>query len=327
MTANHIRVGTFNLYNLALPERPYYDRQYTRGDYRQKVEWLQQQLTKMRGDLIGFQEVFHQAALEDVLRGVSHYDDCRMLVAPEQRRTPSVGLVTRFEVLDHTFVTDFPEDAILEIEDMAIPITRFSRPVLRARLRIRGALYVTVFVTHLKSKNPLIPEGVDRHDPVERAIGKARSLIKRAAEATAVRCLLLAHLAHNNEPVIVMGDINDTGHAVTSEIMTGSPPWRTLPFEKKLRNWDVLLYNVKDIQARQSYRDVYYTHIHNGHYESLDHILVSQEFVRQNPQHIGYVEYVKVLNDHLLDDTLSNDRIPRWQSDHGQVVASIRLRE
>jgi predicted extracellular nuclease len=69
-----------------------------------------------------------------------------------------------------------------------------------------------------------------------------------------------------------------------------------------------------------------YTHIHNGHFESLDHVLVSQEFVGQNPRHVGAVEYVSVLNDHLIDETLSDDKIPRWQSDHGQVVVTIKLR-
>lgn len=88
----------------------------------------------------------------------------------------------------------------------------------------------------------------------------------------------------------------------------------------------MLLYNVKDIQARQSYRDTYYTYIHNGHYESLDHILVSQEFVHQNPSRLGEVEYVSVHNDHLIDETLSDQAVPRWQSDHGQVVTTIRLR-
>jgi len=39
--------------------------------------------------------------------------------------------------------------------------------------------------------------------------------------------------------------------------------------------------------VRASDRDVTYSHIHNGRYEVLDHILVSQEFVRSNPNHIG----------------------------------------
>ncbi len=154
----------------------------------------------------------------------------------------------------------------------------------------------------------------------------ALSFSFRTAEATALRCVLLDKLRGNDHPLVVLGDTNDIGTAVTSEIIAGAPPWRNLRYRQKLRIWDVLLYNVKDIQARQSYRDAYYTHIHNGHYESLDHILVSQEFVHQNPKRLGQVEYVSVLNDHLIDETLSDEKLPVWQSDHGQVMATIRLR-
>ena len=47
--------------------------------------------------------------------------------------------------------------------------------------------------------------------------------------------------------------------------------------------------------------------------------------MRANPEYRGYVEYVKVFNDHLIDETLSNEEVPVTQSDHGQVVATIRL--
>ncbi len=210
---------------------------------------------------------------------------------------------------------------------MEIPLLKFSRPILKVRLEIRTGLEVFVFVVHLKSKRPKMSEDAKPHDPRERSKGHARSLMLRAAETTAMRHLLLDTLQDTYDPVIVMGDFNDDGGAVTSKIMSGSPPWRNLDRKDKERIWDALLYNTKDIQARQSYRDVYYTHVHNGHYDSLDHILVSQEFVRQNPSRVGYVEYVKVFNDHLVDDTLSDDKIPLWQSDHGQVVVTVHLEE
>jgi endonuclease/exonuclease/phosphatase family metal-dependent hydrolase len=327
METNRFRIGTFNLYNLALPEKRFYNRQYSKQVYHQKIRWIADQLGEIRGDIVGFQEIFDPAALQEALSTSGVYKNgVELLVGDRVGQGPVVGLATHFEVMGYESITEFPEKAKLEIDGMAVPITTFSRPVLQARLQIRPALTVVVFVVHLKSKNPMIPDGVDRHDPLERAIGKARSLIRRAAEATAIRCMLIDYLRGNNDAVIILGDINDTGQAVTSELMAGSPPWRNIPFEKKLRTWDILLYNVKDIQARQSYRDVYYTHIHNGHYESLDHILVSQEFVRLNPNHVGYVEYVQTFNDHLIDDTLSDDDIPNWQSDHGQVAATIRLR-
>ncbi|MBN1584252.1 MAG: endonuclease/exonuclease/phosphatase family protein [Anaerolineae bacterium] len=326
MARERFKIGTFNLYNLVLPKTYYYGRRmYSSESYEKKVDWIAGQLGRMDADLVGFQEIFHRAALAQVIDHSGIYPQSALVTGQERPEGPVVGLLSRFPVLESEFVLEFPTQARLEMDGVPIPLTTFSRPVLCARVELPTGHRVMVFVVHLKSKNPMIRDGADDHDPMERAIGKARSLIRRAAEATAVRCLLLDRLKGNDDPVVILGDINDTGQAVTSEIIAGSPPWRTLPLKVKKGVWDVLLYNVNDIQARQSYRDIYYTHIHNGHYESLDHILVSQEFVNQNPDHIGIVEYVRVYNDHLVDDTLSADKIPAWQSDHGQVTVTIRL--
>lgn len=325
MSRKYFKVGTFNLLNLALPEERYYNRQYRREDYEKKVSWLAYQLKRMNADIVGFQEVFHIAALNNVLEATGIYEKASVSVGERSGDGPAVGLVSRFPILEHDIIPEFPPKAQLEIDGVAVPISNFSRPVLKVKMRLSDELDVMVFVVHLKSKRPKVSEDVNPHDPREQAMGHARSLMIRAAEATALRHLLLDELENTNLPVIVMGDFNDDGQAVTSEIMVGTEPWRNLPMEVKRQLWDVHLYNVKDIQARQSYRDVYYTHLHNGHYDSLDHILVSQEFVRQNPQRLGYVEYVKVFNDHLIDETLSDDRIPFWESDHGQVVATIQL--
>jgi endonuclease/exonuclease/phosphatase family metal-dependent hydrolase len=77
--------------------------------------------------------------------------------------------------------------------------------------------------------------------------------------------------------------------------------------------------------VRRTGRDVSYTHIFNGHYENLDHILVSQEFYERNPQRIAEVMNLRYFNDHLIDSQLSNDRRDRTVSDHAQLVAEIRL--
>ena len=253
------------------------------------------------------------------------YDGASIRMGERNEEGPAVAIASRFEALDYEVFIDFPHLALLEFNGVEMPLTKFSRPVLQAKIQIHPELVVNVFVVHLKSKRPKIKEGVNPHDPRERAMGHARSLMIRAAETTALRHILLDTLENTDHPVIVLGDFNDDGSAVTSKILCGTEPWRNLKREEKAAIWDVHLYNVKDIQARQSYRDVYYTHLHNGHYDSLDHILVSQEFVRQNPQRLGYVEYVKVFNDHLIDQSLSDDRVPKWESDHGQVVTTIQL--
>lgn len=324
MNRRSLRVGTFNLRNLALPGQQFYNEQYTVEEFAQKQQWIGEQLHRMRADIIGFQEVFHEQALEQVVAN-SPCQDYQMVVATPITDTPAVALISRLPIQQYTIIRDFPAAARLDIQSPELSLTHFSRPVLSVRLRLSEQVECTVLVVHLKSKRPIYPEGVDRQDPMERAKGQARSLILRAAEAVALRLVLMEVLQNQDHPVIVMGDFNDGGLAVTSQLISGAAPQRNMESEQKQRIWDVLLYHVKDIQARQSYGDFYYTHIHNGHYESLDHIMVSQELVAQNPHRVGRVVYVSVFNDHLMDETLSREPVPRWQSDHGQVVACIEL--
>ena len=53
----------------------------------------------------------------------------------------------------------------------------------------------------------------------------------------------------------------------------------------------------------------------------LDHILVSEHFVKQSPNRIGYVQFLQYYNDHLTDDTLKDEERDMTASDHAQVVA------
>ncbi|MFN3196790.1 MAG: endonuclease/exonuclease/phosphatase family protein [Bradymonadia bacterium] len=325
-------VGSFNLRNLVRPGVPYYGRE---GDSPREVQrkqvWIGRQLDNMRAEIVGVQEVFHADALAGAVER-SRMGRHNATVHVSEREgddgpLPSVGLVTTLPVKRCEFIESFPSAGCLQLSEGANPVDRFSRPVLRAEIELPTGPTVVVFVVHLKSKRPEMLDGEDEHDPMHRATGKARSLIRRASEAIALRHLLVEALHDTDTPVMVMGDLNDAGGAVTSDIITGSPPWGRLPERQKQALWDVLLYNVKDIQARQSHKDVYYTHLHNGHYDALDHILVSQEFSRGNRRGIGHVEYVQVLNDHLVDRTLARRKTPRWHSDHGLVVATFKLYE
>lgn len=320
------RVGNFNLCNLALPNWVFYRREYySQEDYAKKIAWIAQQLDRMQADVIGFQEVFHPEALQAALAQSSHCRDFYLIAVSPQDDTPTVAIASRFPILRHEYIANFPIESQLEVRGAKMPLTHFSRPVLSVRLQLSPSIECAIYVAHLKSKRPIIPQAADRHDPVEIAKGQARSLMLRAAEAIALRVLMMEVLQDRDYPVILLGDLNDGGPAVTSRIISGDPPHRRLEQAAKRDVWDVLLYHAKDIQARQSFDDYLYTHLHGGHYECLDHIMVSQEFVAQNPDRIGRVGYVSVLNDHLLDETLSDETIPKWQSDHGQIVASIEL--
>lgn len=325
--SRHIRIGTFNLYNLVLPHVHYYeDRSYTQEEYIQKKQWISQQLSRMEADLVGFQEVFHEQALLEVIHESPRYNDAAVIVANATGENPTVALVSSLPVLKYEIIEAFPQTAKLELSGPDAPLNHFAHPVLKADILLNEKIECTVFVVHLKSKRPVILEGKDRHDPIELTKGRIRSLIQRAAETTALRVLLLETMQHSNRPVILMGDINDSDRAVTSRLLSGEPPDASWENQYKQQAWDVLLYFVKDVQARQTRGDFYFTHMHDGYYESLDHILLSQEFMIQNPNHIARVQYVSILNDHLIDPSLIDRPIESWKSDHGQVIVQIELR-
>jgi predicted extracellular nuclease len=319
-------VGSFNLLNLVLPEVEFYgDRKYTKEVYQQKKAWINHQLTQMNAEIIGFQELWHEQAMKEIISENQAYKDAEIITTSKGGTSPKVALLSKLPILKYQVFKHFPIQANLDFEETIIPINSFSRPVIAADIALTSDIQCTVFVAHLKSKRPIFPQNVDREDPIEIVKGTARALIRRAAEANALRIILIDKLKNRQHPVIALGDLNDGNLSVTTKMITGKPPWEKLELETKKKFWDVLLYSVKDIQARQSYGDYYYSHIHNGHYESLDHILVSEEFISTNRDRIAQVTYVSVLNDHLIDETLSDEDTKEWQSDHGQIVASFRL--
>lgn len=324
---NVLKVASFNLLNLIQPETKFYGkRSYTKEEYKQKKEWISLQLTKMNADIVGFQELFDEQSLREIIEEHPLYQGAEVVMGARKGGSPAVAIVSRFPIKSYTVYSDFPEQ--LEVDGLVVPFTEFSRPILHAEIELTSNLDVTVFVAHLKSKRPLIPDDVkDRHDPLEISKGSARSLLLRASEANALRTILMNSLKDRDHPVITLGDLNDTHTSVTTQIISGQAPPRYWPMEQKKKLWDILLYHVKDIQARQSSKDVYYTHIHNGHYESLDHIMVSQELVKENPNRVGRVVYVRTFNDHIIDQTFANKKINCWESDHAQVVATIELED
>ena len=163
----------------------------------------------------------------------------------------------------------------------------------------------------------------DRYRPHQTNLGAALSTIRRTAEASALRFLLTGLMRGNDAPVIVLGDINDNQMSNTANILTEQPQYLV---GDSIGGGDAALYTAQTLQEYRNTRDVYYTHIHQDMMESLDHILVSQEFYDRNPQRIGVVSNLRYFNDHLFDSQLSDDKRDRIASDHGQLVAEIRLR-
>ena len=336
-----ISIATFNAENLITAGKPIYDEPdpyYNQDQYQKKTNWIKNQLLKMKADIVGFQEIFEELALRECIP--DEMKSWHLFVANPTGRSPVNAILSKFplikiEVIENLpFVFDFFDEkeiaAPLESIPVSIPLKKFSRGVLNAEIKLNENISVSVIVLHLKSKRPILADGIDRNRATypELAKGSARSLIRRAIESCGVRQILSDEInSDDKKSIFVLGDLNDNDTAVTNQAILGEEPFRKLPREEKLKKWKHVFQNCKDVQARKSIENFYYTYIHNGHYESLDNIFVSNHFAELNANKIGRIIDVRLYNDHVIDDKTSMDKKPIHVTDHGQVVANIDLFE
>jgi len=397
--SNRATFASFNVKNLIGADKEYYKFQtYTPEEYAWKKAWLADQIVQMDADVIGFQEIFEDEALSDVITEADARGNARNEASiPDKSKAYSGKAI--FNRLDYTpykgaalaFARNAadpgtpgnrrPGVAVLSrlgfdgpaevIQDLPQPLTinfgalrglegdagsytlrRLSRPVLKVRIPFGGQT-VTLFNSHLKSKlgEYLTPEGdsfapeadLTRYDPVGRAMGSLRSALRRMAEAWVLRREIVAELQRGN-PVIAMGDFNDGEHATSSEIIAGEVPFKNygwmLRHDAKSYNdrysreehlaitEDVerhRLHSAEKLFIRKSLRDMVYTSAFGGVYESIDQIYLSRHFEPDYEDRIGEMEYFSVYNDHLTDGSHAEAPYNKLASDHGQIVAHLRM--
>jgi hypothetical protein len=337
MRLRRLTIATFNLYNLNLPGLPMYrDREgWSQDEYDRKIVWIARMLDGLDADVIGVQELWHPDALQAAL-DASRLKDTHELLAPPGAagaRIVCAALVRKgLRVEDPEWLVSFPEGFRLQSrgEDpqtpaISVDIADFSRPVMRFRIKPRDDRDdVFVYVCHFKSKGPTpiyiedwyVREVYSKH---AQSLGAALSTIRRTAEAAALRFLLSEQMKDSRVPVIVLGDINDGQHSNTANILTEQP--RYLVGESK-GGGDTALYTAQTLQEYRSTRDVYYTHVHQDIMESLDHILVSEEFYDNSRRRIWIFDGMVVANDHLNREDHKLD----GSTDHGVIAAAFEYR-
>ncbi|UQV47010.1 endonuclease/exonuclease/phosphatase family protein [Janthinobacterium lividum] len=311
-----IRFATFNVCNLAPAGAKLYDNlePLSLAQYEAKAEWTARQIDLLDADVIGFQEIFSQAALRDVLSRTRHYREATLAgydaTDTGGRMLPTVALVSRLPLAGAGATwANFPAGVTVSADDNAC---RFARAPLHVQVILPGGQLTDVVVVHLKSRRPDYRHG-DGNDAAAYALANLRSLQRRGAEAVALR-MLASELGHSGRPRIVLGDFNDIANAVTTSIVMGAGAPCEPGMEMRAR-----LYDANAIQLRQdALRHVGYTNIHDSAYMTIDHILVSEHFHAASPRAIGVMQEVTYLNDHLLLG------LPH-SSDHGQVLARIKL--
>lgn len=338
MSLDRFSVATFNLYNLQLPGVAMHPGQkpWTEDEFAAKQAWIARQLVALDADVIGLQELWSREAMERVLAEPLLHQTYDLLAEPASGTRIICGALVRKGLLRGTplWIDTFPAELRLESSgndaqtpDVRVTIPRFSRPVLNFQVALREQPpFTEVFVAHLKSK---LPERVSNEawfaadaaafKPHANALGAALATIRRTAEATGLRILLTKAMKGTVTPVLLLGDLNDGQHSNTLNILTEQP--RYLVGESR-GGVDTGLYTAQTLQEFRDTRDVYYTHVHNDLRESLDHILVSEQFYDNSRRRLWLFEGLAINNDHLNDD----DHRVTGTGDHGVVRVNFRWR-
>jgi predicted extracellular nuclease len=338
MNLEAFSVATFNLYNLQLPGESMNpgQRVWTDEEFGRKVRWIGDQLRTLRADVVGLQELWSREAMERVLEAANLDDDYDLLAEPATGTKIVCAALARKGLLqgDPEWIEDFPEALRLQSSgndaqtpDVRVTIPGFSRPVLHFRVALRDPPPLTeVFVAHLKSK---LPERVHDEEWFEQdrelyrdhseALGAALATIRRTAEATALRVLLTDAMKGTVTPVLVLGDLNDGQHSNTVNILTAQP--RYLVGDSR-GGTDIGLYTAQTLQEYRDTRDVYYTHVHEDLRESLDHVLVSEQFYDNSRRRMWLFDGLAISNDHLNDE----DHRLTGTGDHGVVKVKFAWR-
>lgn len=307
---------------------------------------------------------YHRKAIFRKLK-YTPYHEAALVFAPNAsdggpgERRPGVAILSRHGlagpariIQDLARPLTIPMRALTGEDAGHYTVSRLSRPILMVRVPV-GDQVVSVFTCHLKSKlgEFMRPEGADfppeadltAYDPAGRALGAMRAALRRMAEAWVLRREILAELDQGH-PVIVTGDFNDGEHAVSSEIISGETPFRNyswmLRHDAKTPNdryskeehaaiteavERVRLHSAEKLFVRKSLRDMVYTAAFGGVYESIDQIYLSRHFLPGEPGAMGEMEYFSVFNDHLTDGSHPEAPYNKLASDHGQIMAHLRL--
>lgn len=339
MKLRELSIATFNLYNLNEPGRPLYtDRDgWSEEEHARKIAWTARQLTVLRSDVFGFQELWHPESMRRALALAGLTDEYDLLVPPAADGSKIVcAAIVRKGLLSGQaeWIERFPERFVLssrgddpQTPQIEVNIRGFSRPVAHFTIQPRDdGPEIHVYVCHFKSKGPTkvyneawFRDDRDAYAPHATNLGSALSTIRRTAEASALRFLLTQQMKGNDTPVIVLGDINDGHFSNTTNVLTEQPRYLV---GDAVGGGDNALYSTQTLQEYRDTRDVYYTHVHEGIRESLDHIMVSEQFYDHSRKRVWLFDGLVVNNDHLnFDDHKANGT-----NDHGVIRALFKYK-
>lgn len=309
-------VMTWNVENLFRPGNRSGSGPRDMDVYARKLTNIGRTIAGISPDVIAFQEVGEEDALRDLLARLGdRYPYMRVSRHPDVRGI-RVALVSRLPLLQARDLDAFPPEGMVNLNSTdGKPVTSMGRGALKATVVLSPGLLVNVVTAHLKSKLITYPGG--RRAPEsedERARETGIALLRRAAEAVAVRVWMNRLMVGNNEPAILLGDFNDEPDAVTTQLMLG-PEDRSLTQRDKFD--DIRLYSLANyIPAERRYSRIY----HKSK-ELIDHIMVSHELIFYLRKADSFVEPIEGIDQDV------DSRRDAVYPDHAPIFARFEIPE
>ena len=312
-----IKIATFNLFQFCSPNFSFYTKKekFQKEDWEEKKNWIKEQLQKMDCDIVGFQEVFSQEELKELVLecGFKEFVVSNKPKLDEKNRvfkTTTVALASKFPIKEIKKVS--------KNENFT-----FAREPIKATISLKNDLDINVYVAHLKSnrlnefeykftKDSTLEEKKSKLD-IALKNNYSLSLKQRLNEAKVLHFDIKKQIL----PSILLCDLNDREFSITIDALTNKRFYKN-----ELKKDDFILFDSYDIAPKKVYNPHpefkgfkrVPTSYFVGHGNTLDFIFVSKDLENSVKNH-------KVFDEHLQ----KNRNGTLKQSDHAQVVCDIEI--
>ena len=298
----------------------------TQGQLAAKIESLRSVIDAQKPHVLALQEIGSESALGKLQAALTTPMPHRAVAAPDDRGI-RVGFISRRVLHEPLQIRPFPS-GLLPVQvgddppgpDGPRTMNLMGRAALQVMVRANGR-DVHLVNTHLKSKLLTFPRGFTPVDEDQRARFAAYALYRRASEATTLRTHLDGLLAGGgrDEPVILLGDMNDEPDAATTLILNGPPGSEigSVGFDQPDQGDGDRMWNTANLIPEPQR----FTRLYRGRMELIDHIFVSHYLVTDT--RITEVTTVTAEAGMPSIDDDPNERIGEPGSDHAAVVATF----
>jgi endonuclease/exonuclease/phosphatase family metal-dependent hydrolase len=341
------RVLSWNVENLFPPGTftgPTSRKPVSQADFNAKINTLSNFILGLGNppDVIALQEIGggdnadlrSLDALQQALGGTYNHREVSQF---PDRRHIRVAFISKLPLSNPEDISNFPAGPMSQVQDFNSVRTSMGRGALKVEVGLVKGVRVRLVTLHLKSKLLTFPRqdggmSFTPKDENERAFAAGIALKRRAAEVVAVRTFLNGQMqADPAMHTIVLGDMNDEPLAATSQVCLG-PPDADINSSDKFDH--VRLYNLVDaVPVRgphwHSFLDAnnapYFTRIHDGRGEIIDHIMASKGLIVKNGNYIVDVEIFKNIIAGQSVGTNPNARLGSSVPDHAPVMANFHI--